>query len=96
MGRNLETATEIFGLKSEVKVWRKLAGNWDRRLMGNCSLSRSCSSMVRVDIYKEVLRFMTENECKEKVLPRLKNFLKECVLLNLRKITLVGRVLHSV
>ena len=52
--------------------------------------------MVRVDIYKEVLRFMTENECKEKVLPKLKNFLEECVLLNLRKIALVCRVLHSV
>ena len=34
LGENLETATEILGLKSKVKVWRKLAGNGDRKLMG--------------------------------------------------------------
>ena len=37
LGGNLETATEIFGLKSKVKVWRKLAGNWDRKLMGTAA-----------------------------------------------------------
>ena len=51
--------------------------------------------MVRLDVYKEVLCLMTENECEEEALPRLKNSLKECALPSLRKLTLVGRVLHS-
>lgn len=68
LGGNLETATEIFGLKSKVKVWRKLAGNWDRKLMGTAAYLDLVGSMVRVTYIKRCY-VMTENECKEKVYP---------------------------